>query len=258
MNKPVNPRRPARTPSTRPRRVAGLSRPATVAPAVEQEGPLEEVDAPARVELTKPASEAAAVTEAVVEPEVPDEEPDQEPDQAPESVPAPRRRGVLTGVLVVVIVLLLGVLVGELLYLRGGDETRISASRPVLAPDLTVRRVVEQAAQEFDVIATVDPETYDADVETAAALMTTPFADEYRVTKADVKDAVVDGQITTVIDISTYGVVTATEQQVVALVFFTQTTQKGARGGAVPVPFRAEVTMTNTSDGWLVSGIRTL
>lgn len=189
------------------------------------------------------------------------------PTDVPTDAPtdAPVRRGPLVA-LAAAIVLLLVIGVGEVLYLRGvildddqeQEQAPVSAERPVQLPDLDVRRVVDQAATAGDLILSASSSDYDAQVDKATAAMTEPFAEEYRSTKADVKDAFIAARTEVTIDISAQGVVTATDDEVVALLFLTQTTQKGTRGGVTPVQYRVTVTMVNTPDGWLVSDLEAL
>ncbi|MFB9311958.1 hypothetical protein [Nocardioides plantarum] len=254
---PRKPSRPARAPTSRPRRVAG-SRPG----APEVEG-IDGVDEVAEVEVTAldevPAAPEVDLRKRSAEPVVADDPPAvaasyDEPDE-----PDSRRRPL--GVLIAVVVLLLALGAGEVVYLASDhepDPTPLTAERPVQAPDLEVRRVVDQAATAATLILAGSSKDYDAQVAKATATMTEPFAEKYRQTKADIKKQFVAQQTEVVIDISAQGVVTATDDEVVALLFLTQTTRKGSRGGVQPVQYRVTVTMTNTSDGWLVSRLEAL
>ena len=154
--------------------------------------------------------------------------------------------------------MLLAVGIAELVYLASDDAPDtgpISADRPVQVPDLEVRRVVDQAATAADLILSASSTDYDAQVEEATATMTDAFAEQYRTTKADIEERFVAQQTEVVVDISAQGVVSASEDEIVALVFLTQTTQKGTRGGVTPVQYRVTVTMVDTADGWLVSDL---
>lgn len=252
---PRRPARPTRTPTSRPRRVAG-QRPE--APALE---PSAVDDAPAAkgpvgpvvpVDLAKPAPEPTR--------DVSYDEPDEPAEPAEPVEPVddePRGRRTLVA-LVVAIVLLLGVGVAEVVYLRSDAEPSSSpatAERPVQLPDLEVRRVVDQAATAADLILSASSQDYDGQVTQATATMTDPFAEQYRQTKADIKDDFVAARTEVVVDVSAQGVVSASDDEVVALLFLTQTTQKGSRGGVTPVQYRVTVTMTDTPDGWLVSDL---
>ena len=246
---PRRPVRPTRAPTSRPRRVAGQPRDTPVTDQVETS----REDAPV-VDLAKPGSAEQAEPAAV--PVVDRAEPRADVPGEDEERRATSRRPVVA--LVVAIALLLGLGAAELFYLASEDEGAtdpISAERPVQLPDLEVRRVVDQAATAADAILSATSQDYDAQVEEAVATMTAPFAEEYRATKADVEEAFVAARTEVTVDISAQGVVTATDDEVVALLFLTQTTQKGTRGGVTPVQYRVTVTMVDTADGWLVSDL---
>ena len=115
--------------------------------------------------------------------------------------------------------------------------------------------MVDQAATAADLILSASSTDYDQQVEEATATMTDVFAEKFRTTKADIEERFVAAQTEVVVDISAQGVVSATPDEVVALLFLTQTTQKGTRGGVTPVQYRVTVTMVDTADGWLVSDL---
>jgi Mce-associated membrane protein len=248
---PRRPSRPARTPTSRPRRVAGQRPEATAPDEVTDESVTDEVVVDEPIPEATPTSEVDLTKRAVPPTETSTDETD--PDRARA---AGGRRPLL--VLVAVVVLLLALGAGELVYLAADhepDPKPLTAERPVQAPDLEVRRVVDQAATAAKLILAGSSKDYDGQVAKAAATMTEPFAKKYRETKADIKDQFVKQKTEVVIDISAQGVVTASDDEIVALLFLTQTTQKGARGGVQPVQYRVTVTMTHTPDGWLVSNL---
>lgn len=256
MNQPPRrPVRPARTPTSRPRRVAGVrpDAPATE-PAVEpaEESGLDSDAEPAE-ESTPERARPVVLDKRAAAPTVADAVPVDEP--TPEE-PARGRRPLL--VLVALLVVLLGVGAAEVVYLTSDEGTgsqQVTAERPVQAPELEVRRVVDQAATAAELILSGSSTDYDAQVAEATATMTEPFAEQYRQTKADIEEQFVEQQTEVVIDVSAQGVVTASDDEIVALLFLTQTTQKGTRGGVQPVQYRVTVTMTDTADGWLVSNL---
>lgn len=263
---PRKPSRPTRAPTSRPRRVAGQPRPGASESEAEAESEAESEadedvpdDLPA-VDLTKRSVDAVVAAVAPVRSSSAASA--QRTEQSSGGHPAGRGRLVA---LVVALVVLMVLGAGEALYLGGvvGDENvpksaPASAERPVQLPDLDVRRVVDQAATAGKLILAASSADYDGQVDKAAATMTGPFAEEYRQTKSDIKDQFVAAQTEVVVDISAQGVVTATDDEVVALLFLTQTTQKGTRGGVTPVQYRVTVTMVNTADGWLVSDLQAL
>ncbi|CAN5414961.1 hypothetical protein BH09ACT12_BH09ACT12_15380 [soil metagenome] len=238
------PRRTAasRTPTSRPRRIAGAgvgSQPTTDEELIE-------------TSVEQPAVEDAPVDEVPVE-AVPVEE-------APaEAVPLGRRsRAVL--VLLVVIILLLAAGTAELVAILGHEAPEdaatgpVTAEQPVQVDELTVRSVVDQAAQAAVAIGSASWEDYEAGIDAAAAMMTDPFAEKYRQTKADVKQQVVDQQVDVTVQVDAQGVVRADPTEIVALVFLTQSTI-GGTGPVTPRQYRATVTMVKTADGWLVADL---
>jgi Mce-associated membrane protein len=243
--RPGRPARPARTPTSRPRRVAGHDRPGTVpdatAPAAE----------PEEVTLAKRAADRPQPVDVpVVAP------------ARPQPAPSRTGRGPLLG-LVAVVVLLLALVGAETWYLatdQGSDDEvgAVSGDRPVQVSSLTVRSVVDQAAKAADLIISATSDDYDAEVDAAAATMTDPFAAEFRETKAQVRDDFLAQQTQVAVDVSYQGVVSATATEVKALLFLTQTTQKGDPPQVTPVQYRVTVTMVDTEDGWLVSDLQAL
>jgi Mce-associated membrane protein len=130
----------------------------------------------------------------------------------------------------------------------------VTAERPVQVDELTVRSVVDQAAQAAVAIGSASWEDYEAGIDAATAMMTDPFAEQYRETKADVKDQVVEQQVDVTVQVDAQGVVRADRTEIVALVFLTQSTIAGT-GPVTPRQYRATVTMVNTADGWLVADL---
>ena len=162
--------------------------------------------------------------------------------------------------LVVAIVVLLAVASWEAVRIIGheGPQDRaagpVSAQRPVQVDELTVRSVVDQAAQAAVAIGSASWEDYEAGVDAAASMMTDPFAETYRATKADVKEQVVDQRVDVTVQIDAQGVVRADPAEIVALVFLTQSTIAGT-GPVTPRQYRATVTMVQTESGWLVADL---
>lgn len=262
---PRRPSRPARTPTSRPRRVAGQSRVGGPADEPVDDSTDEPTDGPtdeARDEAGDETSDAPVVDLAKATPATATAATAYDDDDGGSDAPG-RTRSPLVA-LVVVIVLLLGLGAAEVVYLATADDGGEAASgqvtpeRPVQVSDLTVRSVVDQAAKAAGLILSASSADYDAQVDEATATMTDPFAEDYRATKADVKEQFVAQQTEVSIEISAQGVVTADADQVVALLFLTQTTQKGAQGNVTPVQYRVTVTMVDTEDGWLVSALEAL
>ncbi|WP_139978494.1 hypothetical protein [Nocardioides litoris] len=243
--RPTRPARPTRTPTSRPRRVAGQGRvePETDAPpTAAEEAPSTVVEEGAPAPVSRPRDSS-------------DETPPDPPDRR-----TPSRRPLV--VLAVVAVLLLALGVAEVAYLASGPDVpeavAPTAERPVQASELTVRSVVDQAAKAADSIISATADGYDAEVDAAAALMTEPFAATFRETKEQVQAEFVAQGTTVVAEVSYQGVVRATPTEVTALLFLTQTTQKGNPPQVTPVQYRVTVTMVDTPDGWLVSDLQAL
>lgn len=233
------PRRPAgsRPPSSRPKKLAGHTPFSAVEP-VEVEQPVRPVEAvepdPQPVEPDPPAPEAG---------------------QTPDEVSGRGRRA--TAVLAVLIVALALVAGGEGWYLLHDDKPTMSSSRPVVASPLTAEGAVDVAAKAAVDFISASYKTFDDDVDKAAAEMTTSFATKYRETKADIKDAFVAAKTKVSAEVSAQGVVRASEDQVEALLFLTQSTTKND-ADLTAVQYRVVVTLIADGDGWLVSGVDTI
>lgn len=239
--RPGRPTRPTRTPTSRPRRIAGHDRSGTVPETPPPAAGPEEAEEAEEAALDGP--------ERAVLP------------GGPDPAPARTRRSLLA--LAAAVVLLLALVGAEAWYLAadpGSDDGAgaVSSERPVQVPALTVRSVVDQAAKAADLIISATAADYDAEVEAAAATMTDPFAEEFRETKAQVRDDFLAQQTQVAVDVSYQGVVSATASEVKALLFLTQTTQKGDPPQVTPVQYRVTVTMVDTEDGWLVSDLQAL
>jgi Mce-associated membrane protein len=145
---------------------------------------------------------------------------------------------------------------GEAWYLWGVSPPTPSAQRPVVVGDIDARSAVETAAQDAAAIFTVSWKSYDAHVEQATALMTDRFAAAYRTSAAPVKAQVVSAQTRTTTRVAGSGVVRATHDQVLALLFLDQ--RVTSSGGPASYNARsALVTMVRTDHGWLVDNVQT-
>jgi Mce-associated membrane protein len=161
-----------------------------------------------------------------------------------------------TTVLTVCALLLATAVSGEAWYLWGVSAPTPSAQRPVVVGDIDARSVVETAAQDAAAIFTVSWKSYDAHVAQAARLMTERFAAAYRTSAEPVKTGIVSSQTRTTTRVAAAGVVRATDDQVLALLFLDQrVTSAGA-----PASYNARsalVTMVRTDHGWLVDNVQT-
>lgn len=248
------PRRPTgpRTPTSRPRRVAGRrldGDPQPVDELTEQPGVVPAVE-PAHEPVAEPAPEPVERPREIAEGEI----------QAATPRSTSRRTTVL---LAAATLLLLVVAAVEVWYVRGGaddegaggDASRgVSAANPVVLSDLTVRSVIDQAATDATTILSASWRTYDAQVRKATATMTDDFAAKYVQTKKDVRTRFVAQQATVSVDISNQGVVSASPDEVRVLLFLTQTTIR-KQSPVTPAQYRVTVTMRHQGDTWLVSDL---
>ena len=166
--------------------------------------------------------------------------------------PVARRRIVL----VVAVLLLAGVAGIEGWYLYGTSDPVPSAERPVVSGTVAHRSAVESAARSTSEILSYGFEDFEAQIEDATTKMTGPFAEEFRETTADVKGRFVEDRITQEIRIVASSVVTASDEEVRALLFLDQYVAKAGEGTSV-TPYRALVTVRRSDGGWLVSDIET-
>lgn len=234
----------SRAPVSRPRKVAGL-RPGAEPAAEPASEPLEPATEP-----LEPTDEPAPA---------PAPEPEEEVEEAPEpesTDEAPPRRRRATTVLAVLAVLLAAVAGGEAWYLWGRGEPTVSASRPVVVSPVAAAGAADTAARALVEIVSTSYRDYDDQVEEAVRLMTPAFAEEYRQTAEDVREAIETDQTEVTATVNQQAVVTASARQVQALVFLDQTVAKNNSGPQL-TPFRALVTVVKQGDRWLVSGIDT-
>ena len=165
-----------------------------------------------------------------------------------------RRR--TTGVLGACLLVLVGLLGAEAWYLWGTSAPAVSTGRPVLIGDIAARAAVEAAGQDAARIFTSSWRTYDGHIATATSVMTDTFAARYRQSAGPVRARVAAARTVTTTRVAASGVVQATPDRVVALVFLDQTTT--ADGGHPSYDARrALVTMARTDHGWLVDNVQT-
>ncbi|MEJ7774676.1 MAG: hypothetical protein WKF72_07665 [Nocardioidaceae bacterium] len=158
----------------------------------------------------------------------------------------------------VTIVLLLAVALVEAAYLYGpwGDDPVVGAERPVLIGKVAHRTAVDTAAQAAVEIVARSYKTYDKQVEVATARMTTSFTQEYRQTTDEIREEFIAAETVVTVEVSAQAVMTASPEQVQALLFLNQFTDKRGED-AVYTPYRVLVTVVSTDQGWLVSDIET-
>jgi hypothetical protein len=189
------------------------------------------------------------VTDAGTEPDV---GPADEPEVHDASPPSSRT----TLALVLAIVVLVGVALLQAAYLWGPleDDPTVSSDRPVLLSRAAERSATDTAAKAAVAFAQRSYETYDEQVDEAAAMMTADFEKQFRQTTDDARDRFIEAETQVTAEVAAQGVMTASERQVEALIFLNQfTLRKGEE--SVFTPFRLKVTLIDTDQGWLVSDV---
>lgn len=234
------PRRPvsSRTPTPRPRRVAGRATPAGPAPE-----PSEETEAPE----SPPETEAPG-----------------SPQRDLGNLFASRRTTAVLATATLVLALVAGGL-GIWWWQHEDDPVppratdgaiAVPEGRPVLLSASDAQVAVAAAAEAASTIVATSYKDYDEQVEEAAALMTEAFAEEYRQTAEDVKQKILDTKTEVQVTIVAQGVVRANTSEVQALLFLNQYSSKNG-GKTTYTPYRALVTVVHTESGWLVSDLDT-
>ena len=158
--------------------------------------------------------------------------------------------------LTVVAVLLAGVVAAEGWYLAREPDPVPSAGRPVVSGEVARGSAVESAARSTSEILSYGFEDFDAQIEDATTKMTESFAELFRDSTAEVRDRFVEQRITQEVRVVNASVVTASDDEVRALLFLDQYVAKAGEGTSV-TPYRALVTVSRSDGTWLVSDIET-
>lgn len=153
-------------------------------------------------------------------------------------------------------VLLAGVVAAEGVYVYGASDPLPTAERPVVSGTVAHRSAVESAARSTAEILSYGFEDFDAQVDDATSSMTASFAEEFRSSTDDVKDSFVEDRVTQQVRVVASSVVTASDEEVRALLFLDQYVAQAGEGTSV-TPYRALVTVVRSDRGWLVSDIET-
>ena len=161
-----------------------------------------------------------------------------------------------TGVLAAALLLPATALAGEAWYLWGAPAPTASAARPVVIGDIDAHTAVETAALDAAQIFTTSWRSYDAHLARVSGLMTSSFAVQYRNSAAPVRARMVAARASTSTKVAASGVVSATADRVVALLFLDQRTTSGGDPPTYDAR-RALVTMVRSDQGWLVSNVQT-
>jgi Mce-associated membrane protein len=164
--------------------------------------------------------------------------------------------GRLTGVLAAALLVPITALAGEAWYLWGAPAPTASAARPVVIGDVAAHTAVETAALDAAQLFPTSWRTYDAHVAGVSGLMTDAFAAQYRTSAAPVRAQMVASHTTTGTKVAASGIVSATPDRVLALLFLDQRTVTGGDPPSYDAR-RALVTMVHTDRGWLVDNVQT-
>ena len=226
----------SRNPTPRPRRVAGRAQRASDSPAV--------VEVDGRTSAARPDVEVEPVETPAAK----------TPAEAEAAAERPADRATLA--LMFAIVVLVAVALLQVAYLWGPlkDDPTVSSQRPVLLSRAAERSATDTAAKAAVAFTQRSHEAYDEQVDEAAAMMTADFEKEFRQTTDDAKAPFIEAETQVTAEVAAQGVMTASEQQVEALIFLNQfTIRKGE--DSVFTPVRLKVTLIDTEQGWLVSDV---
>jgi Mce-associated membrane protein len=142
-----------------------------------------------------------------------------------------------------VVLLALAVALGSVLLARGADAT-VAARADAL----------EAATARVPDLLSYDRGTLERDLDRARDQTTGAFADDYRAILADVVEPTARRRgLSTEASVSAAGVVRGDRDEVVVLVFLTQTTT--VKGRSSVSGSRLEVTMRRTDDSWKIAGL---
>jgi Mce-associated membrane protein len=154
-------------------------------------------------------------------------------------------------------VLVLAVAVAaETWYLWGTSAPAPSATRPVVVGDIDAQTAVDTAATDAAAIFTTSWRSYDAHLTRVTSLMTSDMAARYRTQAERVRGQEVGSRTDTTTRVAARGVVRATPEAVLALLFLDQRTRSDG-GSPAYAARRALVTMVHTDQGWLVANVQT-
>jgi Mce-associated membrane protein len=151
---------------------------------------------------------------------------------------------------------LAGAAAGEAWYLWGTSSPAPSAARPVVIGDIDAQSAVDTAATDAAAIFSTTWRRYDAHLDQVTSLMTPDMATRYRTTAEPVRERMVSSRTSTTTRVAASGVVRASADEVLALLFLDQrtTTDGGPPSYAAR---RALVTMVHGHGGWLVANVQT-
>ena len=152
-------------------------------------------------------------------------------------------------------VLLTAAVAGEAWYLWGTSAPTPTAERPVVVGDIDAQSAVDVAATDAAAIFTTSYRTYDEHLRQVTSLMTPAMAERYRTTAGPIRQRVLASRTDTTTRVADRGVVRATSQEVLALLFLDQRTTTDG-GPPSYTARRALVTMVHTDEGWMVANVQ--
>jgi Mce-associated membrane protein len=282
MTRPA-PRRPSRTTTPKPRKIAGRDPGSAADPATPP--PESAPAARPSLSLDKPPSGGAAKPPRPPRPTKPDAPEDGGSSHTPSALSSP----VVTSMLLVLVgfFVLLLVLQGVWFAVHGNrnddradaadraaadasaDESdeegkgstpiAVPSGRPVVLNENAVLGGVDAAASAAQVMFARNWKTYDDGVDDAVSLMTDDFAKEYQATSDDVRAEFIRKKTDVQVRVVAQSVVRANDTELQALIFLNQYTIRGEGQDAKTTytPYRALMTMVHTDTGWLVDGVDT-
>lgn len=139
------------------------------------------------------------------------------------------------------------------------DPIAVPSGRPVVLNEAAVQEGVEAAASAAQIMFARSWQTYDDGVDDAVGLMTDSFAEEYRATTDDVRAEFIKKKTQVEVRVVAQSVVRANETELEALIFLNQYVIRGEGKDAKTTytPYRALLRMVHTDEGWLVDGLQT-
>lgn len=139
------------------------------------------------------------------------------------------------------------------------DPITVPSDRPVVLNQVAVQGGVDAAATAAQTMFARNWQTYDDGVDAALELMTDTFAEDYAGTSDDVREQFIRRKIDVQVRVVAQGVVRANDAELQALIFLNQYTIRGEGPDARTTysPYRALLTMVHTDRGWLVDGVDT-
>jgi Mce-associated membrane protein len=146
---------------------------------------------------------------------------------------------------------------------QAGEEFVAPAvdDHPVTVDSIEWRNATEAATRAVTDILTVDWKTYDEHLEAAKERMTPTFAEDYEVTAGDTRDKFIQSKADYDFAVVGQSVVSATDEELTALLFLNQYVYKGEGKGRVgPDVYQVRVVVTAVRDGdeWLVDELEAL